>query len=268
MTASSAEGSVTVAIAGLGIEVFSRDAAFLGMIARQYAGFAAAPAPASIRLEVDLTTDAAADADEEVQVRAERGLWSLSRGDFQARYDPVQRRGTVRQSANRHSIDSVIRILHTLTLAGQCGFLLHAAGVIRNGNAFLFPGRSGAGKTTLAGCAPRDACLLSDEVSCVRRSGTAFLAWGTPFTGELATPGVNRSAPVKALCFLRQAAENRLVPVNEAEALRLLMLNVLFFANDPGLVRQVFETAGEFVAATKAFHLDFAPGPGAWELIQ
>ena len=82
------------------------------------------------------------------------------------------------------------------------------------------------------------------------------------------TPGVNRSAPVEALCFLRQATENRLVAVEEPEALRLLLTNVLFFANDPELVKRVFESASEFVAAVKTFYLDCIPGDRVWELIR
>jgi hypothetical protein len=261
--------SVNIVIGGSAIEVTSSDTAFIEMLIGQYGEFVDLEAQATIRLDIDLTDEAvASDADADVEVSREAGIWKLSRGDFDARYDPVHRYGTVRQSANRHSIDSVIRIIHTLTLAQERGFLLHSASAIRNGRAFLFAGRSGAGKTTMSRHAPGDAYLLSDEVSYVRKSGGAFLAWGTPFTGELGTPGVNRAAPVEALHFLRQASENRLVTVAEPEALRLLLTNVLFFANDPQLVRQVFESAAEFVAAVKTFYLDFTPGERVWELIR
>jgi hypothetical protein len=260
--------SLNIVIGGLAIEVTASDATFIEMLSGQYGEFVDVDTCAAIRLDVDLTDEPLADADADVQVSREAGIWKLSRGDFDARYDPVRRYGTVRQSANRHSIDSVIRIIHTLTLAQEGGFLLHSASAIRNEHAFLFAGRSGVGKTTLSRHAPGDAYLLSDEVSYVRKSGGVFLAWGTPFTGELGTPGVNCSAPVEALCFLRQASENRMVTVEEPEALRLLLGNVLFFANDPELVRQVFESAGEFVAAVKTFYLDCTPGDGVWELIR
>jgi hypothetical protein len=272
MTAATARESVNIVIGGTGIEVISGDAGFLEMLHRQYADFVARDACPSIRLEIDVTAGPeaadAVDDDAELRVRREGNCWNLSRGDFEARYDPGIRRGVVRQSANRHSIDSVIRIIHTLTLANDCGFLLHSASAIRNGRAFLFAGRSGAGKTTLSRHVPPDACLLSDEVSYVRKSGAEFQAWGTPFTGELGTPGANRAAPIEALCFLRQAAENRLVAIGEPEALQLLLTNVLFFAHDAELVARVFDSAGEFVARTKAFRLEFTPGDRAWELVR
>jgi hypothetical protein len=269
MTAAQSVESLNVVIGGTGIEVTSVDEAFLRMLHRQYQEFIGPRSTGSIQLAVDLVPDSESpDADEDIEVRMAEGLWNITRGDFAARYDPARRRGTVRQNANRHSLDSVIRILHTLTLAPEGGFLVHSASAIRNGKAFLFAGRSGAGKTTLSRYAPDDACLLSDEVSYVGRSGDGFLAWGTPFTGELGTPGANRSAPVKALCFLQQAKENRMVAVGEKEALRQLLANVLFFANDPDLVRQVFDSTCEFVSSVETFRLDFAPGERVWDLIQ
>ena len=97
------------------------------------------------------------------------GTWRLRRGDFRAHWNPAAGRGSIRQSANPYSIDSVLRIVHTLILAREGGFLLHSAGAIRNGRAFLFSGVSGAGKTTISRLAPPDVTLLTDEVSYIRR---------------------------------------------------------------------------------------------------
>ena len=73
------------------------------------------------------------------------GVWRLRRGDFRADWDPRAGRGHIRQSANPYSIDSVLRIVHTLILAREGG-LLHSAGAIRNGG-FLFSGVSSGPST-------------------------------------------------------------------------------------------------------------------------
>src|SRR5207302_5197450 len=119
-------------------------------------------------------------------------------------WEPSKRRGWIQQTANPYSIDAVLRIVHTLVLAEQCGFLLHSASAIRNGKAFLFAGISGAGKTTISRLAPADVTLLTDEISYVRPSdeGEGYVAFGTPFTGELAKLGENTSAPIAALYLL------------------------------------------------------------------
>jgi len=127
------------------------------------------PLNAVFELEVELVPPGSVTDADDARVRVERGRWVLERGDFRAEWDTERRRGWVRQSPNPYSIDAVLRILHSLVLAREGGFLVHAASAIRNGRAFLFAGVSGAGKTTISRLAPADVVLLTDEISYVRR---------------------------------------------------------------------------------------------------
>jgi len=161
----------------------------------------------------------------------------------------------------------VLRIVHTLILARQGGFLVHAASAIRGGRAFLFAGVSGAGKTTISRLAPSDATLLTDEISYVRRQGDEYWACGTPFAGELARVGENLSAPLSTLFLLEKGPENRIEAVAPSEAVRLLMRNILFFAEDPELVSLVFRSACEFAEQVPARRLIFVPDQRVWEMI-
>jgi hypothetical protein len=161
----------------------------------------------------------------------------------------------------------VLRILHTLILAQEGGFLLHAASAIRNGRAFLFAGVSGAGKTTLSRLAPPDVTLLTDEISYVRCSGDVYRACGTPFAGELARVGENCSAPLAGLFLLAKGAENSVESVSRAEATRSLLRNILFFAEDQELVKRVFASACTFVDRVPVRRLTFFPDHRVWNLI-
>src|SRR6202035_118650 len=134
-------------------------------------------------------------------VKIDGGEWLLKRGDFRARWNPEGSFGHIHQSHSPYAIDCVLRIVHTLILARQGGFLVHAASAIRGGKAFLFSGVSGAGKTTISRLAPPDVTLLTDEVSYVRRDDDGYRACGTPFAGELARVGENCSAPIDCLFF-------------------------------------------------------------------
>jgi hypothetical protein len=160
-----------------------------------------------------------------------------------------------------------LRIVHTLVLARQGGFLLHSASAIRNGKAFLFAGVSGAGKTTISRLAPADAILLTDEISYVRKRDDQYVAFGTPFTGELAKLGENVSAPIAVLYLLAQGPSNRIETVAEGEAVRSLLANLLFFAEDAELVQAVFHSAIEFVSRVPVSRLTFVPDSRVWELI-
>ncbi len=263
---------VTIEIGGLPIEVQTTDAEFERILKGRYGDYiktgTASPGTASrFALRVQLTNQQSADPDADAEVWLEGREWKMVRGDFRASWNPAERRGQVFQTANLYSIDSVLRIVHTLMLAPEGGFLLHASSVVRNGKAFLFSGVSEAGKTTMARLAPPDVAVLTDEASYVRKVDGRYFAYGTPFAGELGTPGKNISAPIAALYLLRKAADNRIEEIDPADAIQRLLRNILFFAHQPDLVRQVFDAACAFVAMVPVFELSFFPDQRVWELI-
>jgi hypothetical protein len=266
---------LTIEIGGIPIRVNTTDADFLNMLQNRYAGFVGSSEYAAVEFDVDLFTPGFVDPDADVRVTQHAGKWALERGDFRAEWEPARRTGTIRQSANPYSIDAVLRIVHTLVLAQEGGFLMHAASAIRNGKAFLFAGVSGAGKTTISRLAPPDATLLTDEISYVRKDvrknvqtqDLSYVAFGTPFTGELAKLGENVSAPISALYLLAQGPENRIDPVAPGQAVRELLANVLFFAEDQDLVQRSFHAACEFVSRVPVSRLTFVPDARVWEMI-
>ena len=208
---------ITLEIGGMPILLHMQDPSFRQLLALRYAGFVGSSIPPKFEFDVELTAPLVDDPDEDVRVQMREGVWRLRRGDFRAHWNPSAGRGRIRQSANPYSIDSVLRIVHSLILAREGGFLLHSAGAIRNGRAFLFSGISGAGKTTISRLAPPDVTLLTDEVSYIRRDEDGYRVCGTPFAGELARVGENCSAPVACLFFLRQGPENRIEAMANAE---------------------------------------------------
>ena len=204
----------------------------------------------------------------EWKCRTARG--SLRRGDFRAHWDPAAGRGRIRQSANPYSIDSVLRIVHTLILAREGGFLLHSAGAIRNGRAFLFSGVSGAGKTTISRLAPPDVTLLTDEVSYIRRMSR----WQAIAPAERLSPenwrGSEKIVPLpSSLCSSSsRVRKTRLSRWRNPKRIRRLMRNILFFAEDADLVQSVFQSACEFVERVPVQRLTFTPDSRVWDLIR
>ena len=252
-------GAVPVALA-------TTEKTFLDLLLKRYEGFVSS-SPPEFELEFELI-DPTPDSDEDASVQRENNDWVIRRGDFLARLNANTGRGTVRQNANPYSLDSVLRIVHSLILAERGGFLLHSASAICDGRAYLFSGLSGAGKTTMTRLAPRDVTLLSDEISYVRPTPQGYSAFGTPFSGELAKSGENCSAPVAGLFFLAQGPENRFDELPSGEAVRRLMRNILFFAEDRILVEKLFATACDFIARVPVRRLTFYPDARVWEEIR
>ena len=259
---------VVIEIGGMAIALHTHDPGFLQVLDNRYAGFTQSSSDPQYEFDIDLLEPAeSAHADEDVTVKLQGNRWLLQRGDFYAEWDLTADRGYIQQSPNPYAIDSVLRIVHTLILAKQGGFLVHAASAIRGGRAFLFAGVSGAGKTTISRLAPSDCTLLTDEISYVQRDGNAYRACGTPFAGELARVGENKSAPLCTLFLLEKGPENRIETVAASEAVRLLMRNILFFAEDAELVNLVFRSACEFVERVPVRRLIFVPDDRVWEMI-
>ena len=272
---------ICVEIGGTPILLRTSDPGFRELIAQRYIGFVSDPGAAESTFDIDLLSQPLiplaeddlvppeADEDDEVPliVKHEHGQWCLQRGDFHAQWDSATRLGKIVQAPTPYAIDTVLRIVHSLIQANRGGFLLHGASAIRNGKAFLFSGVSGAGKTTISRLAPPDATILTDEISYIRLDGDSYRACGTPFAGELARVGENAQAPIEHLFFLAQGPENRIDTIRHSDALRLLLRNILFFADDASLVGNIFDSANRFLERVPVSRLTFYPDVHVWDLI-
>jgi hypothetical protein len=267
--ATTEKASVSIEIGGMPIALRTDDLSFQQLIENRYAGFVGTSPSRQFEFDIELYEPSGpAPSDDELEVRIEAGEWLLKRGDFRARWNPAAGIGHIRQSRSPYAIDCVLRIVHTLILAKQGGFLVHAASAIRGGKAFLFSGVSGAGKTTISRLAPPDATLLTDEISYVRREGNRYMACGTPFAGELARVGENCSAPLSALFLLEKGLQNKIEPISPTEAVQRLLRNILFFADDAELVKLVFQSACEFASVVPIHRLVFVPDQRVWDIIR
>ena len=258
---------IVVEIGGVPIRLRSDDPAFIRLVQNRYAGFVSSSEDASFEFEIQLTQPEVNSGDNDTRVTWDSGRWLMQRGDFRAELNPSTARGRIKQTVNPYSLDSILRIVHTLLLARKGGFLVHSASAIRNGRAFLFSGVSGAGKTTMARLAPPDAALLTDEISYVTLQDGRFTAIGTPFFGELARVGENLHAPIECVYLLAKGLENKIEPVEGADAVRGLLGNILFFTREPESVKQVFDAALDFVNRVPVRRLTFVPDARVWELI-
>ncbi len=132
---------IAVEIANVPILLRTPNAGFRDRLASHYAGFLGDASNPNIEFDVDIISAPdeisreSPDSEDDVQVSVKNGEWCFRRNDFVAQWDPRIGRGRVRQPNNLYSTDAVLRIVHTLILARQGGFLLHAASGIRNGRA-------------------------------------------------------------------------------------------------------------------------------------
>lgn len=158
-----------------------------------------------------------------------------------------------------HPVD---RVLCMGVLAYQSGFIVHSCGWSCNGKSILFPGVSGAGKTTLCRqlMASGKGAVLSDDRVVLREGPDGFRACGTPWPGD-ARQARNEAAPLAALCFIEKSPAPYRVAIRPAEAFRRLLeaASIPWFA--PALQDQVLPLVERLVANVPAYRLGFRPDP-------
>ena len=261
--------SVTLEVGDVAIRLQSVDPDFCELVRRRYGSFVCEHEHPSAQIDVECIPESsyAADPDADMVVTWQPSHWTLRRGDFQAEWNSQTGLGSVRQLRSPYATDSLLRVLHSLILADHGGFLLHAASLVTGGKAYIFAGVSGSGKTTIAQLAPPEATLLSDEISYIRKQGSQYVAYGTPFTGELGQNGDNISAPVRAVYLLAHGPHNSVTALSPAAATSGLMRNVLFFASENALVQSLFASVCDFVLKVPVKRLEFIPNESVWEVI-
>lgn len=200
-----------------------------------------------------------------VNIYSEDERMVIERGDFNGYLNLNTLEGEVELSSE-NSFESFLRITYSLILPNKDGLAIHASSLVRDGKAYVFPGKSGVGKTTIVKLSP-EAILLTDEISIIRGIGEGPIAYGTPFHGDLGRPGENTSAPIAGLYFPVKDRENYLEELDPKSALEKLLPNVVFFGQDQTLMRKAFHLAYELVASVPCYDLHFLPEPSFWSCI-
>jgi hypothetical protein len=172
--------------------------------------------------------------------------------------------------------ENFLRVLVAYRLLELGGAVLHSAGVVKDGAAFLFLGRSGAGKTTAARLSlARGAEVLSDDLNALVIGGARGGAGGCvvlklPFTGDLGERRALRPpVPLGGLLRLAQDSADALAPLSRAETLACLLACAPFVNVDPHRRERLEQVllALAAAAAPRAFTLRFSLSGGFWSII-
>ena len=146
-------------------------------------------------------------------------------------------------------------------------FFLHASAVVCGGGAYLFSGPSGIGKSTHTAMWQKlfpGIQILNDDKPVIWPEKGKITAWGTPFSGKTQRQ-MNRGVPLKGICFLKQARENRIRPVAETEALALI-LNNTWRPKDDKTMNLLLNGIQQVVEEIPIFELSCTTDPEAAQL--
>lgn len=141
------------------------------------------------------------------------------------------------------------------------GVVLHALGVMVDGEAHLFCGPSGVGKTTLGRLIKNAGIgtILSDDRIIVRQKGATFYAYGTPWNGETAFHSAE-NAPVRKIHFLRHFSSCDIRRISRPDAAtRLFALSSVAGWPVDGAINSVLDFTAHLSSAATCDLFGFTP---------
>jgi len=159
-------------------------------------------------------------------------------------------------------------LLMVFLLARGRGVLLHASALSQANGMYDFVGESGAGKSTMTRLwAGSGVHFLSDDRTIVRRHGTSYWAYGTPWHGDagVASPG---KAPLGKLFFLQKAARHALRPLAPREGLTRLLVNCFPTFWDPDGMAFTLGFLAQLVQEIPCYELAFSRDAGVVDVVR
>lgn len=194
----------------------------------------------------------------------------VSRTDGGERYERFDAAGTVTPGSphrarfvvgeSPNSLEAAIRIAVAAALPEVGATIFHASGIEAGGEARLFLGKSGAGKSTIAALLDGAGAgrKISDELVVVSVAGEEPEALVAPFIGGAGLPHGARY-PLASLELLAQSPQHRRRRLGPAEALAPLLRHLVSFARSPAANARVLEIGAALVDRVPCFELAFAP---------
>lgn len=136
-------------------------------------------------------------------------------------------------------------------------FVFHGAAIEYDSSAYLFTAPSGTGKTTHINLWHKylgekvDIINGDKPIISVDKTSTVY---GTPWAGKEGYQR-NASAPLKAICILKQGKENKITKLEVAEAVNHLMRQV-YLPSDPSALSKTLELLGTVIENTPVYILE------------
>ena len=175
--------------------------------------------------------------------------------------------------ANTYETVSAMQILSYLPL-GQMLFdhdmaVLHASYVLHQGEAILFSGDSGVGKSTQAALWKDrlgSKIINGDRALIYIDDGVVYVSgWFQSGTSGICNRGV---APVKAIVFLEQRRRNEVFPLNGVDAFKRMLCQCSYDTDNLQQVQKVTEIVARVLNDVPAYHYCCNKEPDAAEYLK
>lgn len=114
-----------------------------------------------------------------------------------------------------YQIDLIIVDVIKRLLIEKKDFILHASTILINDRAFLFTGRSGIGKTTMATFLKPMYKCIGDDLICIRKKATKYIAYSLPLRTKVRKLNLTaKGYEIKSIFSLKQTRKCTIIKEN------------------------------------------------------
>ena len=168
----------------------------------------------------------------------------------------------------RTALCSMLRIVFAQAILPHGGLSMHSSVVVNEGQAFMFMGKSGTGKSTHSRLwlnHIEGSWLLNDDNPIVRVIGDEVVVYGSPWSGKTQCYR-NESAPVAGIVRLKQAPRNRFRVCEDIAAFSAVLPGCSVLRQDMRLHEAMCETLAVLTELTLVGELECLPDREAAEV--
>jgi len=261
---------ITISIAGIPAALFIEESSVFTRLEERYKSFTSKERPEFDIYIKTLPTPVSANFMAEVVFCYENAgnKVTFELPGFKGDIDLAERKANLITSDFRvvETTDYLLRVIYALIVFKKGGVLFHGAGIIRNGETYLFFGHSGAGKSTVARLSPNDIVINDDLVVLLPQAGK-WVVYATPFWNPTQVRPVPTSAPLKGLYRLVQDKQVYLEPLGAGQGLAEVISNIPVIPDNPYLNIELFSRGKDLLDNTPAFLLHFLPDDSFWRVL-
>lgn len=181
-------------------------------------------------------------------------------------------RGKIRiEGAPKFCIDNALMLMYAFRTVSLGTLEMHSSVIVHGGNACMFLGHSGAGKSTHSRMWIEnipDSRLLNDDNPILRILDDGEVrVYGSPWSGK--TPCYrNESAPVRATVHIVQAPHNSIRKLRTMEAFSILHSSISGYWGDEEMVDCLCNTISSFISKVGHYELECLPDAEAARLTE
>ena len=266
---STSGASIDAAVSGLAVRFVGLDGPLRATLEKEWAPFLGGAGDPFLTVEVSaadhtIVTDRAMRPSVAGEVRDGCGSFRSDEGDLTVDSAGLARirLGTGDERWRYWGLMNLFAAATAVRMPSRPGALVHAAGIVVDGRAFLLIGPEGAGKSTFARMAGSGgAQVISDDAVLVDGAGGGLFLLGSPIRAHEATrPGPGRW-PVAAILHAQRGAPSRLRAVDRLTAEAVVTANLPFVVTGWGRDARLEPLVTYLSESVPHRRLTFAPDP-------